>query len=117
MFICCLLYTSKHCKGKKYSSQHEQYRIADLSIGDFMTLPFDQLLSYVDKLISEITDSGLIFMLNNIRQFVSKAIDFHLGYLCLHRAIPTLSGGELQRLRMVPVSYTHLIRFIVARTT
>lgn len=105
--------TCKHCKGKKYSSQHEQYRIADLSIGDFMTLPFDQLLNYVDKLISEITDSGLIFMLNNIRQFVSKAIDFHLGYLCLHRAIPTLSGGELQRLRMVQVLSTQLSNLLL----
>lgn len=105
--------TCKCCQGKKYSSQHEQYSVNGLSIGDFMTTPFEQLLSYIEKMIAEITDSNLLFAINNIHRFVLKAIELSLGYLYFHRAIPTLSGGELQRLRMVQVLNTQLSNLLL----
>lgn len=96
------------CHGKKYSPQHEPYRVAGLSIGDFMTMPFEQLQHYIKKLFSDVTDSSLHFALNNILKFVTKAIDLNLGYLFFHRSIPSLSGGELQRLRLVQVLNSQL---------
>ena len=105
--------TCKCCQGKKYSLQREQYKVAGLSIGAFMTMPFEQLQHYIKKMLSETTDSGLLFALNNIQKFVSKAIDLNLGYLFFHRAIPTLSGGELQRLRMVQVLSTQLSNLLL----
>ena len=105
--------TCKCCQGKKYSLQHEQYKVAGLSIGAFMTMPFEQLQHYIMKMLSETTDSSLLFALNNIQKFVSKAIDLNLGYLFFHRAIPTLSGGELQRLRMVQVLSTQLSNLLL----
>lgn len=36
-----------------------------------------------------------------------------MGHLCFHRAIPTLSGGELQRLRMVQVFTTQLSDLVI----
>ena len=105
--------TCKCCQGKKYSLQHEQYKVASLSIGAFMTMPFEQLQHYIEKMLSETTDSSLLFVLNNIQKFVSKAIDLNLGYLFFHRAIPTLSGGELQRLRMVQVLSTQLSNLLL----
>lgn len=109
-------YTDKTCpccQGKKYSLQHEQYLINGLSIGDFMTTPFDQLLGYIEKMIAENTDTNLLFAFNNIRKFALKAIELNLGYLFFHRAIPTLSGGELQRLRMVQVLSTQLSNLLL----
>lgn len=105
--------TCKCCQGKKYSPQHEQYKVAGLSIGAFMTMPFEQLQHYIKKMLSEATDSSLLFALENIQKFVSKAIDLNLGYLFFHRAIPTLSGGELQRLRMVQVLSTQLSNLLL----
>ncbi|MEX5285377.1 hypothetical protein QCO44_06960 [Selenomonas sputigena] len=105
--------TCRCCRGKKYSLQHERYNVVGLSIGDFMTMPFEQLQHHIKKMLSETTDSSLLFVLNNIQKFVSKAIDLHLGYLFFHRAIPTLSGGELQRLRMVQVLSTQLSNLLL----
>lgn len=105
--------TCKYCHGKKYSLQHEQYKVAGLSIGTFMTMPFEQLQHYITKMLSEIEDSSLLFALENIQKFVSKAIDLNLGYLFFHRAVPTLSGGELQRLRMVQVLSTQLSNLLL----
>lgn len=105
--------TCRCCQGKKYSPQHEQYKVAGLSIGAFMTMPFERLQHYIKKMLSEVTDSSLLFALNNIQKFVSKAIELNLGYLFFHRAIPTLSGGELQRLRMVQVLSTQLSNLLL----
>lgn len=105
--------TCKCCQGKKYSPQHEQYKVGGLSIGAFMTMPFEQLQHYIKKMLSEVTDSSLLFALNNIQKFVSKAIELNLGYLFFYRAIPTLSGGELQRLRMVQVLSTQLSNLLL----
>lgn len=105
--------TCKYCQGKKYSLQHEERLINGLSIGDFMTMPFEHLLNYIEKMIADITDRNLLFAINNIHRFVLKAIELNLGYLFFHRAIPTLSGGELQRLRMVQVLSTQLSNLLL----
>lgn len=105
--------TCKCCQGKKYSLQHDQRLVSGLSIGDFMTMPFEHLLNYIEKMIDDITDRNLLFAINNIHRFVLKAIDLNLGYLFFHRAIPTLSGGELQRLRMVQVLSTQLSNLLL----
>lgn len=105
--------TCECCKGKKYSSQHEQYKLIGISIGDFMIMPFDQLHQHIKKMMSSITNNSLAFALNNISKFVKKAIELNLGHLCFHRSIPTLSGGELQRLRMIQVLNTQLSNLLL----
>ena len=101
------------CNGKKYSREHEQYRIYGVSIGDFMTMPFSELSEILLRMVNEIDDSSLAFAVSNITKFVQKAIELNLGHLFFHRAIPTLSGGELQRLRMVQVFNTQLTELLI----
>lgn len=101
------------CGGKRYSSELEQYKIKELSIGDFMSLPFSELIDVIDLLNNEIKDRRLAFTLGNLRSFVQKAIELNLGHLFINRSIPTLSGGELQRLRMVQVFNTQLTDLII----
>ena len=60
----------KSCQGKKYSLQNEQCLVNGLSIGDFMTTPFERLLTYIEKIIDDITDTNLLFAINNIHRFV-----------------------------------------------
>lgn len=98
----------KSCIGKKYAPEINKHKIYGLSIGEFMTKPFSELLDVILKMIASANEEGLKFTLNSIKVFVEKAIELNLGHLFFHRAIPTLSGGELQRLRMVQVFNTQL---------
>ena len=91
------------CGGQKYGPDQRQYKVGGLSIGDFMTMPFSQLITLVEKSSALTKDTRVSFAFGAIYSFLKKAIDLNLGHLFFHRAIPTLSGGELQRLRMVQV--------------
>ncbi len=101
------------CKGKKYSKELEQFKVAGLSIGDFMLMPFEKLSIVINRLCDEVGDGRPAFTLDSLRSFVQKATELNLGHLFLNRAIPTLSGGELQRLRMVQVFNTQLTDLII----
>ena len=101
------------CHGKKYNEETSQYKIYDVSIGEFMTTPFSELTSIIEKIAKKKIDPRIIFTLDEIQSFISKAIDLNLGHLFFHRAIPTLSGGELQRLRMVQVFNAQLSDLLV----
>lgn len=101
------------CQGKRYSPEIENYQINGLSIGDFMTMPFDRLVLVVDRLMAETQDNRLTFSLKGISAFLRKANELNLGHLFFHRSIPTLSGGELQRLRMVQVFITQLSDLLI----
>ena len=101
------------CKGKKYSKELEEYKLQSLSIGEFMSLPFEELIGIIDSISSENKDTRLRFNLGILRNFVTKANELNLGHLFFNRAIPTLSGGELQRLRMVQVFNTQLTDLII----
>ena len=103
----------KSCHGKKYSSFSEQYKVFDLSIGEFMTMPFIDLSSCIKNIINNISDTNINFVLNNILRFILKANELNLSYLYFNRSIPSLSGGELQRLRMIQVLKTQLSDLII----
>lgn len=102
-----------NCYGKKYSSELENYKIYNLSIGSFMMLPFSELIYVLSKMKQDIQNKQTIFSFNNIYRFVNKAIELNLGHLCFHRSIPTLSGGEFQRLKMVQVFNSQLTDLLI----
>ena len=101
------------CHGKKYGKQFDEYKVQELSIGEFMTVDFASLKTVFDKISKEILDDRLAFTIKNLKAFIDKAVELNLGHLCFHRAIPTLSGGELQRLRMVQVFTTQLSDLVI----
>jgi len=101
------------CQGKKYNKLFDEYKVEGLSIGEFMTVPFADLKEKIANIEKKLSDDRLSFTIKNLRSFVNKAIELNLGHLCLHRSIPTLSGGELQRLRMVQVFITQLSDLVI----
>lgn len=105
--------TCECCHGKRYAPFFDEYKVAGLSIGEFMTRPFDDLIMHVEQLRSDDGSSGTAFALKSIHAFLSKAIELNLGYLNLNRSIPSLSGGELQRLRMVQLFNAQLSDMLV----
>lgn len=101
------------CRGKKYGIDQEQHKVGSLSIGDFMTMPFAQLITFIDKTKLRVKDIRVSFAFDSVHTFLKKANDLNLGHLFFHRAIPTLSGGELQRLRMIQVFNSQLTDMLV----
>lgn len=101
------------CKGKRYSTLHDQYKINGLSIGEFMTVPFSELYLFVENLINKNNNQKISFALRRIAYFIKMANEHNLGHLFFNRSIPTLSGGELQRLKMVQVFNAQLSDLLI----
>jgi len=101
------------CHGMKYNDEYLNYKIHGLSIGEFLTTTFDFLLPIVKDMVKEVSDEQLKFALNRVYGFIQKAVELKLGHLFFNRSIPTLSGGELQRLRLVQVFNTQLSNLLI----
>ncbi|ERI04020.1 ABC transporter ATP-binding protein [Atopobium sp. oral taxon 810] len=105
--------TCDSCHGKRYAPLFNDYKVAGLSIGEFMTMPFETLMAHVERIKDDGSSSGAAFAIKRIHAFLSKAVELNLGHLSLNRSIPTLSGGELQRLRMVQLFNAQLSDMLV----
>ncbi len=97
------------CKGKKLNKESLSVTFAGLDIAEMMLLPMNEInevfLSYssrskksngvdsdLNKVVTQIADD----LLGRLQVI----LELGLGYLTLERTAPTLSGGELQRLRL-----------------
>ncbi len=74
------------CKGKKYSNEVLQYKYLGLNIADTMDLTVSQA---IDLFKNEI-------FINKLESLQKVG----LGYLKLNQSLSTLSGGELQRIKL-----------------
>lgn len=101
------------CHGKRYSSINEDFKLNGLTIGQFMTTPFSDLIDFIKNIDKKNKDERLKFSITGLLSFVSMAVENNLGHLYLNRSIPTLSGGELQRLRLVQVFNTQLSNLLI----
>ena len=101
------------CGGEKFEKSHRQYKVAGLSIGDVFTTPFHSLSSWIEEIEREYDCSDFVFSLKQLNSFVRKAIELKMGYLYLNRTIPSLSGGELQRLRLTQIFTTQLTGLLI----
>lgn len=89
------------CNGEKYSKIYKPLTVCSLSIGDVLSKPFNEILVWANRVKQ--TYPALEFSVKKIISFIEKSIELNLAYLSLNRSIPSLSGGELQRLRLVQV--------------
>ena len=93
------------CEGYRINEQARGVRLRGKHIGELGMMPIDELSSFLEELSKNniSTVQG-----KNLCELVIKSLknieDVGLGYIHLHRALPTLSGGELQRLSLM----THL---------
>ncbi len=101
------------CSGKRYADKCLRYKWQSLSIGDFMTSPFSKLARILKDSILNLNNNIEKVLAKDIFRFVAKAVDLNLGHLSFYRSIPTLSGGELQRLRLIQVFNTQLTDLIL----
>lgn len=93
------------CSGARYRKEvHSVYLgtgVEKLNIVDISELTLDDLLARLDRLhLTEEQRQIALGPLGEIKKRVGFLIDVGLGYLTLSREAKTLSGGEMQRIRL-----------------
>ena len=95
----------EECQGFRINEEAREVKIADRHIGELATMTIDEVKEFFDNLTNDdIRSPQGRSILNNIKQGLRRMINVGLSYLHLHRSLPTLSGGEIQRLSLM----THL---------
>ncbi len=85
------------CMGARFSSNLLRYKLEGKNIHDIMLSSFETLVSYFESFMK---NNILVKSLFNLCKIVCNN---NLGYLTPARGIPTLSGGEFQRLLLSSV--------------
>jgi excinuclease ABC subunit A len=93
------------CDGYKINEEARGIKIGGKHIGELSLMPIDDLIQFLNTLVeNEIKTPQGRSILENVLQGLNRMVNVGLKYLHLNRNLPTLSGGELQRLSLM----THL---------
>jgi len=102
------------CGGKRLRPESLSVRFAGLDIADISRLPLKKLIGLLEpfaKRTAKATDEKAIVtqrISEDIAGRLAVLMDLGLGYLTLERSTPTLSPGELQRLRLATQVHSNL---------
>jgi len=95
----------EECEGYRINDQAREIKISDKHIGELATMTIDELLEFLKNISEDHVNSPQgKSMLESLLESLNRMINVGLSYLHLNRSLPTLSGGELQRLSLM----THL---------
>jgi len=101
------------CKGGRFDTEILTYKAYGKSLAEVYLMEASELVIWIQKVCNK---KGLPIVekksLNKILKFLLNMSLLNLGYLNLNRAIPSLSGGELQRLRLVKAVNSQFNNFI-----
>ena len=92
------------CHGQKLNVDLLENKICGFNIGEIEQLPAEDLKRWCADVRTEFKSSiymdHIAPLLSDIERRVQHLIDLKLEYISVGRSIPTLSGGELQRVRL-----------------
>jgi excinuclease ABC subunit A len=93
------------CDGYRINKEAQEIKIGGHHIGELAVMPIDDLIDFLDQLPrSNFNSAQGSSVLDLILLSLNRMVRVGLKYLHLNRTLPTLSGGELQRLSLM----THL---------
>lgn len=87
----------RNCQGKRFSEKINKLKIKNYSIADLYLLEIKDLPEALNSMLEINNIAHVIMQLLSILTIYN---DSNIDYLHLNRAVPSLSGGELQRLRL-----------------
>lgn len=88
------------CDGERLNPLARHVTIDDVSLGKFCKMPVDQALAFIEKIA---VDPQMRHLKDVHDQIVSRLRfmqDVGIPYISLDRRAPSLSGGEMQRIRL-----------------
>lgn len=91
------------CNGERLAELSRSVTVAEVRLPELTIKSLEQLLDWIMTLEQEIAGAGdelvQVYLLD-IKTKVQRLLNVGLGYLSLDRATITLSGGELQRIKL-----------------
>jgi excinuclease ABC subunit A len=91
--------TCSSCLGSRLNPLSSHVKWLGKTIKEITSMPIDELKKALNFSIS-IEELGTLEALDQLKKRLSFLENIGLGYLSLDRIAPTLSGGELQRIRL-----------------
>lgn len=91
------------CQGSRLRPESRAVKILDKSIVDIVRMSIDEAEEFMDTLPSKLTETQKLIggdLIREIRGRLGFLSNVGLDYLSLDRTMPTLSGGEAQRIRL-----------------
>ncbi|MEU6577985.1 excinuclease ABC subunit UvrA [Streptomyces sp. NPDC046805] len=89
------------CRGSKLRPDALEVTFAGRNIAELAALPLTELVELLkDALKHEDTSETARVLAEDLLARIAPVVELGLGYLSLDRSTPTLSAGELQRLRL-----------------
>lgn len=96
--------TCNDCNGLKLNNQVLSYKICNSNISEVENLPLTNLSEWISDLLTFYKTHNfyddLVKLTDAILSQVSVMINLKLSHLSVSRSIPSLSSGELQRIRL-----------------
>lgn len=93
-----------HCKGLKLRKEVLSEYICNLNIAEVESLKISELSSWLSKISEHCKGNDISAqveqLITNIHNKTESLIKINVDYLSLNRSVPTLSGGEIQRIRI-----------------
>lgn len=91
------------CKGRRFSDEILTYTYQGQNLGDLYMMEITSLGKLIDGWCQNEDNAERKRLLKGIAVVLKAMSEAQLGYLHLNRSIPTLSGGELQRIRLLNI--------------
>lgn len=101
------------CNGSHLQSKINKIIINKTDVGSILTSPLDEVEHVIKSILLQQPSSDISYSCNYILRFIDACKQLNVSYLNLSRSICSLSGGELQRLRMVQLMLGRLSNLLI----